>query len=90
MFETRRDDVIAEIENAEQGDVERFRAVFGKDDPIVAVTVKQIAEQNPTVENVFCLRKRELVSASARVCALFECGKDGVLNGGGFRAAVDA
>ena len=82
-----RDNVIAPFQRSQEGDIQRFGAVFGKDDAFKAVSVEQFGKEFAAGEHPAGTGDGERVSAPSGVGARLHCGEDGALNRGGFFAA---
>ena len=87
VFEAGRDYMVSLVQRSEQGDVERFRAVFGEDHPFVTVSAEQIGKEVPAREDALGAGEREFMSAPSRVSARFHGSENGILYACGLEAA---
>ena len=87
MFQTGRHHVVALSEHAEQGEVQRFGTVFGKDDAFKSVTVEEFGKQIAAGKHPLCAGDGEGVPAPSGVGAYLGRGKHGADDSGGLFAA---
>ena len=87
VFHTGGDRVIAFFQRTEKGDIQRLRAVFGKDNAVEPVPVEELVERVSAILNDPRAGERKLMTAPSGICTYFDSGAHGGEYAVGFSAA---